>query len=80
MCGKAVKWRKASAGRVTSAPCVPAHLERSHAKLTSKVKKRKKRKKDSGFAPCFLFFFSSFFPLTSVQRMIKATKGTHKKI
>lgn len=68
MCGKAVKWRKASAGRVTSTLCVPAHLERSHAKLTSKVKK-KQQKKRSGFA--LFSFFSSFFHSPLLNNVLK---------
>lgn len=38
MCGRAVTWRMASAGRLTSKLCAHAHLERSNAKLTLKVK------------------------------------------
>lgn len=38
VCGRGMKWRMAGAGRLTSPLCVCAHLERSHAKLTLKVK------------------------------------------
>lgn len=37
VCGRAVTWRTASAGRLTTA-CAHAHLERSNAKLTLQVK------------------------------------------
>lgn len=75
MCGRGVKWRTASAGRLTSTLCVRAHLERSHVKLPSKVTKTQSLSVLSPFSslsPPYLLSLFNF--VTHIQKhTIKST-------